>query len=299
MEPITATKSFDIDYDKTKQPLTDPSKNLNIPPQKPTEQTDSATYATEVIALPSKGLCYPIDNPLSNGKIEMKYMTSKEEDILLSQNLIQKGLVFDKLFQSLIVTQINYDDLLSGDKDAIMLAARILGYGPKYETTIDCPKCNTPQIYEFSLGEFKEKEVDESILSRNNEYEFTIPTTGKVIKFKFLTHADEKLIDNEKKQLKDMKAKLKIQIPKDEPSKDLSLRLKYIIIEVDGKRDKQYITKFIESFRSSDSLALRQHIYKISPGMDLGFEFVCNECDHRAVIDMPIDVSFFWPNVRI
>jgi hypothetical protein len=294
----TSNKSFDLDYDKTKAQLSDNSKNISIPQQKPSEQVNDSTYATEVIALPSKGLCYPTGNPLENGKIEMKYMTSKEEDILLSKNLISKGLVFDKLFQSLIVTQINYDDLLGGDKDAIMLAARILGYGPIYTTLIDCPKCGEPQNYEFSLSEFKEKEIDESLLNRNNEYEFTIPSTGKVIKFKFLTHYDEKLIDNEKKQIKDLRSKLKAKV-KDEPDADLSLRLKHTIIEVDGKREKQYIAKFLETFRSSDSLELRRHIYKISPGIDLGFQFICNDCDHRTIIDMPIDVSFFWPNARI
>jgi len=298
MNESLENKSFDLDYQKKDQ-LLDQSKNLSNLQKKQSNSIQDETYATEVIQLPSKGLCYPLDNPLSSGQIEMKYMTSKEEDILTSQNLIQKGLVFDKLFQSLIVSDINYDDLLLGDKDAIMIAARILGYGPKYETTIKCPNCGESQLYEFSLSEFTEKEIDELILNRINEYDFTIPSTKKVIKFKFLTHADDKLIENEKKQEKDLKAKLRIKQIKDEPSHDLSIRMKHIIVEADGKRDKESILNFLQTFRSSDSLELRRYIYKINPGIDVGFAFECSNCDHRAIIDMPIDINFFWPNTRI
>ena len=88
---------------------------------------------TETIELPSKGLLYTSDNLLSSGTIEMKYMTAKEEDILTNQSYIQSGTVLDKLLQSLIVTKISYDDLLIGDKNAIMIAARILGYGKDYK----------------------------------------------------------------------------------------------------------------------------------------------------------------------
>ena len=93
----------------------------------------NVTIPTETIDLPSKGLIYPSDNPLSSGKIEMKYMTAKEEDILTNQNYIQKGIVLDKLLQALIVSKINYSDLIVGDKNAIMVAARVLGYGKDYE----------------------------------------------------------------------------------------------------------------------------------------------------------------------
>lgn len=296
MQP--ANQNFTLDY-KEKGTLQDPSNELkanSIPAQTSPEAVNESAYATEIIALPSKGLCYPSDNPLSSGKVEMKYMTAREEDILTSSNLISKGLVLDKLFQSLIVSKINYDDLLLGDKDTIMLAARILGYGSNYETNMECPRCTAKQFYQFSLSEFKEKIIDESLLNRSNEYSFTIPSTNKVIKFKFLTHADEKLITAEKKANKELKEKMKAVSAKDEVNSDLSLRLKYTIVEVDGKRDKQYINKFIDSFRSTDSLALRKHIKTISPGLDLGFHFECSECGHTAIIDMPIDVSFFWPN---
>ena len=90
------------------------------------------TLPTEKVELPSKGLLYSEDNPLSSGKIEMKYMTAKEEDILTNQNYIKQGTVLDKLLQSLIVSKINYDDLIIGDKNALFIAARSLVYGGNY-----------------------------------------------------------------------------------------------------------------------------------------------------------------------
>jgi hypothetical protein len=87
---------------------------------------------TETVELPSKGLLYPEDSELAKGIVEIKYMTAKEEDILTNQSYIKNGTVLDKLMKSLIVSKINYDDLLIGDKNAIMVASRILGYGAEY-----------------------------------------------------------------------------------------------------------------------------------------------------------------------
>jgi len=94
-------------------------------------------FPTEVLSLPSKGLLYPKDSPLSKGTIDVKYMTAKEEDILTSQNLIEQGVVIDRLLESVIVTpNVKLGDLLIGDKNAIMIGTRILGYGKDYPITI-------------------------------------------------------------------------------------------------------------------------------------------------------------------
>ena len=102
------------------------------------------TFPSEEVTLPSKGLLYPEGHPLKKGVIEMKYMSAKEEDILTNPNLIKNGTVIDKLLKSLIVTPIDYNNLLLGDKNAVLVAARILGYGKDYtfefngeEKTID------------------------------------------------------------------------------------------------------------------------------------------------------------------
>ena len=96
------------------------------------QQEPKFKFPTELVDLPSKGLLYPKDHPLSSGKVELKYMTAKEEDILTNQNYLKDGTVIDKLLQSLIVTKFNYDDLLVGDKNAILITARVLGYGKDY-----------------------------------------------------------------------------------------------------------------------------------------------------------------------
>ena len=146
-------------------------------------------FPAEEVTLPSKGLLYPEDSPLRSGIIEMKYMTAREEDILTNVNLIENGTVIDKLLESLIVTPINYNELLTGDKDAILIAARVLGYGKDYtfeyrgeEVTVD-------------LTSVKDKQLDKSIVKNGkNEFNFTLPTSKKEITFKFLTHGDEGFI---------------------------------------------------------------------------------------------------------
>ena len=152
---------------------------------------------TEEIELPSKGLVYPEDNPLSSGKVEMKYMTAKEEDILTNQSYIKKGVVIDKLLQSLIVSKVNYNDLIIGDKNALMVAARILGYGKKYEFKYD------GEEIEVDLSLLEPKSIDESNFPKGqNDFLFTLPSTQTPITFKLLTHKDENSISRELDGLK-------------------------------------------------------------------------------------------------
>ena len=153
-------------------------------------------FPTEMVTLPSKGLLYPEGNPLKKGEIEMKYMTAREEDILTNQNLIQNGTVIDKLLQSLIVTPVNFNDLLTGDKNAILIAARILGYGADYEFEYKGEKIN------INLTDIKDKPLDESLITEGkNEFSFTLPASKVNITFKLLTHGDEINIENEIKDL--------------------------------------------------------------------------------------------------
>ena len=142
---------------------------------------------TENVELPSKGLLYPVENPLSSGTIEMKYMTAKEEDILSNQNYIRQGVVFDKLLSSLIVSKINYDDLTIGDKNAVLIAARVLGYGKDYQIKYAHPVTGEDEIITVDLAEIKNKEVDYSLFNNANEFTFTLPQSKNEITFKILT----------------------------------------------------------------------------------------------------------------
>ena len=190
-------------------------------------------FPTEVIELPSKGLVYPKDNPLSSGKVEIKYMTAKEEDILTNQSYIQKGNVLDKLLESVLVTKINIDDLIIGDKNALLIATRILGYGNDYVVEVNGEKEN------IDLSELENREFDGStLIEGTNEFAFDLPHSKTPITYKVITGRDEKKIERELAGLK--------KINKNS-SPELSTRLKYIITSVNGSDDTKDIRNFVDN----------------------------------------------------
>jgi len=235
---------------------------------------------TETVELPSKGLLYPEDSELAKGTIEMKYMTAKEEDILTNQSYIRNGTVLDKLMKSLIVSKINFDDLLIGDKNAIMVAARILGYGSEYSFEYN----GESQVVDLSTLENKSLK-EELFASRVNEFTFTLPKSKNTVTFKLLTHKDEQDINRELEGLK--------KINKDS-SPELTTRLKYMIVSVEGNRDKKDVRNFVDNYLlAQDSRALREYIREIQPDVDLTF-FPSNGSNR---VNIPIGVSFFWPDI--
>jgi hypothetical protein len=237
------------------------------------------SFPTEIVDLPSKGLIYPETSPLSSGTVEMKYMTAREEDILTNQSYIQKGTVLDKLLESLIVTKgVNVKDLIVGDKNALFVAARVLGYGKDYsfnyaggEITID-------------LSKVENKSFDESQFTKGiNEFSYTLPHSNNKITYKILTGNDETNIDKEIEGLK--------KINKDF-SPELSTRLKYMITSVEGNRDNKSIREFVDNFLlAKDSRALREHIKKTQPDVNLTFI-----TDSGVEVAIPIGINFFWPD---
>jgi hypothetical protein len=255
------------------------------------EAVKKTNFPTEVIPLPSKGLVYPIDHPLADGFIEMKYMTAREEDILTSQNLIKQGVVLDKLFESLIVTPVNYGDIYAGDKNAIMMAARILGYGNDYIVEIEDPfSPEDKQTVTIDLSQIEHKEVDFSLFeNRKNEFDFTLPNSKRTVTFRLMTHQLEKDIQAE------LKASNKTFI-KTGIDKELTTRLKHIIIAVDGERGRAAINNFVDNeLFALDSRAFRKYMREISPDMDMKFTFISNATGEVKELDIPMDVSFFWP----
>jgi hypothetical protein len=250
-----------------------------------------SNFPTEIVPLPSKGLIYPEDHPLATGVIEMKYMTAKEEDILTSQNLIKQGVVLDKLFESLIVTPIKYDDLYVGDKNAIMIAARILGYGKDYVVEIDDPfSPGTKQKVTIDLTQIEHKEVDYSLFEqRKNEFDFELPQSKRVVTFRLMTHGLDKDIQAEIKGMTK-------QITRSGIDRDLTTRLKNVITAVDGEHGRATINNFVDNeLFAMDSRALRAHIKEISPDVDMTFTFISDTTGEAKEIDIPMDVSFFWP----
>jgi len=245
---------------------------------------------TEEISLPSKGLLYPKESPLSSGKVEMKYMTAREEDILTNTNFIKNGTVIDKLLQSLIVTPINYDDLLIGDKNAILIAARILGYGQEYsfryvnnqgqelETTVD-------------LSTLKEKELDKSLIKDGvNEFSFKLPKSENVVTFKLFTHGDEKKVEAEIKGLQKVNPN---------GSYDVTTRLKYMITSINGSRDQKSIRDFVDNYLlAPDARALREYYTKVQPDIELK-HMPEDENYTGEGIAIPISLNFFWPDAGV
>jgi hypothetical protein len=236
---------------------------------------------TETIDLPSKGLLYPEENPLSAGTVEIKYMTAKEEDILTNQSYIKKGLVVDKLLQSLIITKINYDDLIVGDKNAILVAARVLGYGKDYEFTYNGER----QVVDLSIIE--PRPFNESLVTKGtNEFEFKLPHSGNEITFKIITGADERRIDRELEGLK--------KISKDS-SPELTTRLKHMITSINGDREEKNIREFVDNYLlARDSRALRDFIKQVQPDVEMTF---IPEGGGEPV-GIPIGATFLYPDLE-
>jgi len=241
-------------------------------------------YPTEIVELPSKGKLYAKGSPLASGKLEMKYMTAKEEDILTNQNYIEKGVVIDKLLQSLIVDKtINYSDILVGDKNALLVAARILGYGKDYEFNYN----GSVEMVDLSTLDNKELHPD-IVAATENQFNYTLPATKKVITFKLLSHGDEKGIEQEVKGLKKINR---------ESSADISTRLKHMIVAVNGDSDVKGIRSFVDNeFLARDSRAFRKHLADFQPDIDMKFY---PENAPEGGVTIPIGISFLWPDAGL
>tara|TARA_B100000287_G_scaffold257848_1_gene242377 strand:- start:1397 stop:2173 length:777 start_codon:yes stop_codon:yes gene_type:complete len=240
-------------------------------------------FPSEIVDLPSGGSIYPKESPLSSGKIELKYMTTKEEDILTSQNLIKKGIVVDRLLDSLILTPgVKCDDLIVGDKNGVLVAARILAYGADYPCEVTDPSTGEKFQHNFNLADCDFKELPEDIDYSQNKFSYELPIGKKTIEFKILTGVEEKLVDRDLKGLKKMGQE-----------RELSTRLKYMITAVDGDDKKSTVHTFVENMLARDSLEFRAYLDKMQPDIiltqdvDMGGELV--------PVDIPLGLEFFWP----
>jgi len=235
-------------------------------------------FPTEIVELPSQGLVYPTDHPLHSGKVEMKYMTAKEEDILTNQNYIQKGIVLDKLLEALTMNKFSLKDMITGDKNALIMASRILGYGKDYTFTYGGKE------YIVDLTTLDSKPFDTSLLTSKGTFKFTLPVSKTEVEFKLLTAKDEELIDQEIQGLKKLNKEL---------SSEITTRLKYQLTTVDGSQDRNVIKEFVEfNLLAADSRALRLYIKEVAPDVNLNFT-----TDGGEEVAIPINLNFFWPDL--
>jgi hypothetical protein len=241
---------------------------------------------TEVIELPSKGLIYPEDHILHSGKLEIVYPGAKQEDILTNANYIDKGLAYtiDKYLESIVLTDVNLDELIPGDKDGLMIAARILGLGKNYTTNITIDK--KPEPITFDLTYLQEKTLKEDLITPGvNEFTYTLQR-GQVIKFKLLTGVDVTKMEEEEAGIK-----------KTSPgySASTSLYLKFAITEVDGERKVGEIRKFVDRMLQTDTRELKKYISEVTPGYVWKANGV--RANNEVVEDLyvPFTADFFWP----
>ena len=241
-------------------------------------------FPSEVIDLPSEGKIYPKDSPLADGKLEIKYMTAKEEDILTSQNLIKKGVVIDRVLDSLILTPgVKVNDLILGDKNAVMVAARILAYGPEYECEFTNPVTGDPIKHTFNLADCPFTKVAKN--TKGNEFKVELPISKVTVTYKILTGKEEKLILDDLNKIQKLGSAV---VPA------LTTRLRYTITAVDGDTSRAVINKFVDNMLAKDSMFFRGVVKSNTPDIELKQEI---EIEGESVkVDIPMTVTFFWPS---
>ena len=245
-------------------------------------------FPTEMVTLPSKGYFYPENSPLSKGEVEMKYMTAREEDIITSPNLLKQGIAIDKLLEALIVNKkVNISDLLIGDKNALIVGARILAYGKMYDFTTFNDVGEEVDV-SVDLTTLKDKEIDFDKLPPNvNEFPFVLPNSKREVTVRFLTHRDEKEIVREATALKKVSSTV---------VKTMTSRMKRIIASVDGNSEKAYVNEFVDKeLLSVDALELRKYLNSINPDINLTTVATFPDGDEQEVA-VEITAQFFWPS---
>ena len=263
-----------------------PIKKVNV-----LEEDFGLDIPIESVPLPSKGMIYPVDSPLYGKEtLEIRPMTAKEEDILTSRALIKKGTVLTELMKSCLVDKnIDPDMLISGDRNAIMIALRITGYGAEYSVDTDCPACGVTSKNTFDLSELSIKRLEiEPVADGANLFELELPVTKKSIQVKFLTGQDEQdivvMTDRKKKQ----------GLQKNDTV--ITDRLTRSIISVEGIRDKNKIAIFVRNMPARDSLSLRKFLDNYEPGIEMKAWMTCPSCHEHSEVRLPLGASFFWPD---
>ncbi len=244
----------------------------------------------EVVPLPSGVKCYPAEHPL-HGKttVEIRAMTAREEDILTSKALIKKGTVISHLLKScLIDKRVNPDDMLAGDRNALMVALRVTGYGAEYNVEVDCPACGERSKQKFNLGELPVNRLEiDPISDGTNVFEVQLPVTKAKCRYKLLTGTDEQDI---------MQASERRKKQGQRAENLITQRLRYSIVSVNGVTDRTKLDMFASSLPARDSLFLRKHIDNNEPGIEMKAWMDCPACLEHSEVRLPLGAAFFWPD---
>ena len=255
-----------------------------------TEDLFSFVTPTEFVDLPSEGKFYAEGHPLHGVEsVEIRHMTAKEEDILTSETLLRKGIAIDRLLHSVMVDKnIEVDNLLVGDKNALLVATRITGFGPDYMVTLGCPSCTTTNETEIDLGEIVMSVADDvegAQVTSTGTYTVTLPTTGVTVELKLLTSGDERSL------MQNIEKRKKLQLPEN----NATTLLGALIVSANGVTDRAMINKLVNLLPLTDSKIARRTYNSIKPDMDMTFPFTCQNCDHTMRMEVPLTAEFFWP----
>jgi hypothetical protein len=267
----------------------DPSAAVSA---EPTAKGLNFASPTEFVELPSRGRFYPLGHALHGSEsIEIRFMTAKEEDILTSKTLLKKGLAIDRMLQSLIVDpQIKIHDLLVGDKNALIIASRISGYGSEYETKVNCPACSHVNDFSFNLEDHTTSDgvVDNPYVtgpSAAGTYEVVLPKLGVTVELRLSTGVEEKKLI----QMQQMKKKNKL------PESPLTDQLRTSIVSVDGDSERATVNKLVNNMPAFDSRFVRNIYSDLMPNVDMTGDFTCEMCEYNSEVEVPFTVDFFWP----
>ena len=246
----------------------------------------------ELVPLPSGGIVYPLDSPLSGqNAIEVRAMTAREEDILTSKALIKKGTVITHLIKSCLTNKdIDVKNMLSGDRNALMVGLRVTGYGSDYTCEVECPVCEHRSKQTFNLTDLPVKQLKiDPIAEGKNLFSFELPLTKKTVEFRFLTGKDEEeiMITNDRKKKSGFTG-----------SNLITTRLMYCVASVDGITDRSKISGFIRNMPARDSLALRKYMDEHEPGVDMKSWMDCPGCYDQSEVRLPLGATFFWPDAE-
>lgn len=245
---------------------------------------------TELVDLPSRGRFYPEGHPLHMAEaIEIKYMTAKDEDILTSPSLLKKGIAIDRFLSNIILNKrINVQTLLTGDKNAILVASRINGFGPDYTTKVTCPNCTTVSENTFDLDAVEayhgdDHEGHDIVPTDRGTFTIRLPKTKFEVEVRLLTNRDENELVSK------MQSKKKVAY-----ETNLTDQLRKIIVSINGVEDPQTIHRAIDVLPAYDSRYLRAAYLKVVPGLDMTQHFACPSCGFEKEVDIPLTVDFFW-----
>ena len=262
-----------------------------IPRSNPLQDDFNWTVPVESVPLPSNGKIYPQNSGLFNRElVQIKAMTAQEEDILMSRALIKEGTVLTHLINSCLIDKsINSKDLIAGDRNALLVAIRITGYGADYRVEVSCPECNTKQTSAFDLSDLDIKRLTiEPITPGTNQFEYMLPVSKKRVIFKFMTGRDEEeqstILERRRKAMPD------IQI-----DSIITSRLEFAILSIENVQDRNKTNTFIKSMPALDSRSLRNYISDNEPGIDMTGKFRCSHCSANTQVSLPLGSSFFWP----